>query len=92
MVVLLLLARSLDLTLSLMRRGHAHVDSVHIAQRTLDSEFRKSVLTALKRARSHPSWSGVGRSPNQAADRQRTVERVAESIRERINTLDNEPA
>ena len=91
-VVLLLLARSLDLTLSLMCRGHAHVDSVDIAQRTLDSEFRKSVLTALKRARSHPSWSGVGRSPNQAADRQRTVERVAESIRERINTLDNESA
>ena len=86
-VLQLLLARSLDLALSLMRRGHAHVESVSIAQRTLDSAFTRDVLQLLKRARSHPSWSGVGRSPNHGPDRQRAVERVARCVQARIETL-----
>ena len=89
-VLQLLLARSLDLTLSLMRRGHAHVESVNIAQRALDTTFTKELLQVLKRARSHPSWSGVGRSPNQGSDRQRTVDRVARCIQARIEKLSKE--
>ena len=89
-VLQLLLARSLDLTLSLMRRGHAHVESVNIAQRALDATFTKELLQVLKRARSHPSWSGVGRSPNQGSDRQRTVDRVARCIQARIEKLSKE--
>ncbi|MEE2680889.1 MAG: DUF3482 domain-containing protein [Planctomycetota bacterium] len=86
-VLQLLLARSLDLILSLMRRGHAHVESVSIAPRTLDGVFTREILQLLKRARSHPSWSGVGRSPNQGSDRQRSVDRVTRCVEKRIETL-----
>ena len=89
-VLRLLFARSVDLVLSLMSRGHAHVESVRIQKRSLDSEFGKDVIVELGRARSNPAWSGVGRSPTHNTARRRQVERLADRIQARIERLERE--
>ena len=89
-VLRLMLARGVDLIGALTSRGHAHLESVRIRGRDLDPGFVEDVLAELGRARSNPSWSGVGRSPTNHAARGRQVQRVARRIRTHLEALVDE--
>lgn len=80
----LLLARSMDLTTALLNRGHADTRRVSLKDRTLDEEFVTKVLGSLKRARSRPSWSGVGRTPAESGGRRSQIRNVAELVEKKL--------
>jgi hypothetical protein len=80
----LLLARSMDLSIALLHRGHADTDRIALRDRVLSEDFVSSVLKALKRARSHPSWSGVGRTPSESGGRRALIRQVASLVHRQV--------
>ena len=80
----LLMSRSVDLARAILRRGHADEKKVRPEEVALEKSVLDQVIKALKSARSHPSWSGVGTSPPQGNDRERSIRRLAALVREQI--------
>ena len=80
----LLLARSVDLATALLNRGHAATSRVDLRDRVLSDDFVKSVLSALRRARSNPSWSGIGRTPTESSGRRGLMKKVAALVLAKI--------
>lgn len=80
----LLMSRSVDLARAILRRGHADESRVRPDEVALEKSVLDQVVKALKSARSHPSWSGVGKSPPQASDRERSIRRLADIVRSQI--------
>ena len=80
----LLLARSIDLAVALLNRGHAATSQVSLRDRVLTDDFLKRVLSALRKARSNPSWSGVGRTPSESSRRRALINKVAGLVHNQI--------
>lgn len=81
-----LLARSIDLARNLRQRGHADTARISIGELVLKDDFLTDVLDLLRRARSHSSWSGIGRTPSTSSSRNGLIKRLAALIREKIET------
>lgn len=79
-----LLARSVDLARNLRQRGHANTTRIAIGELVLKDDFLANVIDLLRRARSHPSWSGVGRTPSTSSGRHGLIKRIAALVREKV--------
>jgi GTPase Era involved in 16S rRNA processing len=80
----LMMSRSIDLARAILRRGHADEKKVRPEEVTLDKAVLDQAIKALKSARSHPSWSGVGKSPPHGNDRERSIRRLTTLLRGQI--------
>ena len=79
-----MMSRSVDLARAILRRGHADENRVRPEEVALEKSVLDQAIKDLKSARSHPSWSGVGKSPPQGNDRERAIRRLMGLVREQI--------